>query len=107
MAEGNGNFDRVIKLVTILGVPAVIACFLVYWLTTDMSGRLTNITNDLNYHKLDAQHLIKSNEEMKYQLYFTTQLLQQICSNTAKNTSQADNCFNRTSSRNQSQNQRD
>ena len=81
------------KVVSIYGVPAVVALFLVWFVTTKVDGSLNRIETFQQAHSIDMQYSIKANEELKSQFYITNKLLQQICVNQARTEDQRNRCF--------------
>ena len=82
------------------GVPAVIAVFLVYFLTNSLSVQLSTIqqrqitledqqmslAEQIRLHTVDNAYVLKETSSMRT-------LLQQICVNTAEDVVQRANCF--------------
>ena len=85
--------DLNVKTIATVGVPSFLLIYLVYWIATGVTGTLTSISQDLKAHQIDMGYSIKANEEFKQQLFFNNLLLQQICANTAKNSSDRLGCF--------------
>lgn len=84
-----------LKFFYTFGVPAAIAVFLVYFVTTRIDNGLDVIQVGLESHKAESRELIKTDAEIKLQMQYMTQILLNICVNTAKIQSERNACFGR------------
>lgn len=81
------------KILSVYGVPAVVALFLVWFMTTKVDSSLSRIEQFQQSHSIDMQYSIKANEDLKSQMYITNRILQQICANQARTEEQRNRCF--------------
>ena len=69
-----------------VGIPGAIALWLVYTMTTNVTGEMTAISKAMNAHTINTDNLMRNSDEM-------SKALLRICINTAKNKQQADQCL--------------
>lgn len=81
------------KFIYTFGVPAALTIYLVWFIVSNVDGRITSISTALNAHQQDMTQSLRNNAEMKQQLYLTNMLLQRICVNTAIDSQARNNCF--------------
>lgn len=89
------TFSGVLKVLYTFGVPAGIALFLVYFITSSVDNNLRAIQADLAQHKVEALEMKQYNLELRLEMANMTLILQNICANTARNQPDRNACFNR------------
>lgn len=88
-------FSSVFKGIYTFGVPAAIAIFLVYFVTSRVDQSLDMMQKNLDSHVSESNQLIETDEQIKFQLQSVTQILLSICVNTAKSSNERNACFGR------------
>jgi|SRR5215471_2436036 len=78
--------DSWVKLISVVGVPSVIALYLVYQFTTAMQSDIKKLNEAMPMHVQATQQLNTTNERI-------LSVLQNICANQAKDNSERNNCF--------------
>jgi hypothetical protein len=79
-----------IKLGSMVGVPGLIACYLVWTFTGDVKADVKDIKANV------AEHMMMSNEREAHHIRVEDELgtiLKRICINTAKNYQERNQCF--------------
>lgn len=89
------TFSGILKVLYTFGVPAGIALFLVYFITSSVDNNLKAIQADLAQHKIESQEMRQNNLELRVEMSNMTLILQNICANTARNQADRNACFNR------------
>jgi hypothetical protein len=75
-----------VQLVIKFGIPTAFAAYLIYVLTTQVTGTLTSVKENLILHSADVQYNVKQNEKIYY-------LLRVICSNASADETDRNKCF--------------
>ncbi len=78
--------DSWVKLISVVGVPSVIALWLVYQFTTGMQGDLKNIDRGMAQHIVAADNMTRTNGQI-------LRMLQVICANAARSNGEREKCF--------------
>jgi hypothetical protein len=78
--------DSWVKLISVVGVPSVIALWLVYSFTAGMQADLRNIDRGMAQHIVAADNMTRTNGQI-------LRMLQVICANAAKDNNSRERCF--------------
>lgn len=80
--------DSWVKLISVVGVPSVIALYLVWQFTSSMEADLKDLNKAMPLHVQATERLNSTNERI-------LGVLQSICVNSAKNNGEREKCFGR------------
>jgi hypothetical protein len=86
------TIDEWFKVAAKFGLPSLAVIYLIWMINQSVVRNLEEINRTLESHQIDTDYYVKSIDELKLQTDRTNLLLQQICVNGAKLTSQI-NCF--------------
>lgn len=84
----NSTLAAIVKI----GVPSVIALYLVYMITNGLSAEIRDIKDEFIKHSTQSTDLIRNNEALRIQVDRQVYILQRICINSAKSDSQREDC---------------
>ena len=92
--DGNGNgMPWQVKAVGLIGVPSVIAIYLVWALVADVRINQQSSKENLALHAIQTNSVSEQNKELLQVLKRLQTSVDRLCANTAKNYNERNECF--------------
>jgi len=82
-----------VKAIGFVGVPSALLIYMIYAQNVDFKANLHSVRENLGLHSEQTRILIDQNSKLIVTIEQLNRTMDRICSNTAKNTTERNECF--------------